>query len=273
MLALSIVYVLTPADIAAKVLGYRSQLGSFGFTGLFALGGAPAWVAAWPRVFEIIYGAGWLVLGAWLLTRETLDRRQLVALAAALLMAIPALGPGYGLQYICWFLPLLVLLYDLAERRTRVFLLVLYAVATITYIIAYGLNYLAFGAFLLDLTQNERLLRWSAAISTLKGQTLLGLPLWLLYLYFVAGQAFRTGGEIRRDVQALRRRLPRAVPARPPKLSRRREPRAQEGPPADDGWKVPTVSRFGRCWARGRALPAQRWVGSGHPQAGGGSTG
>jgi len=206
VLALSIVYVLTPADIAAKVLAYRSQPGGFGFTGLFALFGAPRLVAVWPRVFEMIYGAGWLGLGAWLLTKETLGRRELVALAAALLVAIPALGPGYGLQYIGWFLPLLVLLYDLAERRTRMFLLALYAVATITYGIAYALNHQTYGAFLLDWIQNEKLLKWGAAISTPRGETLLGLPLWLLYLFFVADQAARTGREIRRDVKAGRRR-------------------------------------------------------------------
>jgi hypothetical protein len=199
LLALSIVYVLTPADIETKVLGYRSTPGTFGLSGLFTIFGAHRLLEVWPLAFEIIYGVGWLALGVWLPTRETLDRRHFANIAAALLLAIPALGPGYGLQYIYWFLPLLVLLYAWGTRKTRLFLLLLYAAAAIPYTIAYGLNYKTYGAFLLDLIQNEKLLKWSAAISSPTAETLLGLPLWLLYTVFVVGVAAQTSGEILRD--------------------------------------------------------------------------
>jgi hypothetical protein len=205
VLGLSTLYVLTPSDIETKVLGYRSTPGGFGFSGLFSIFGAEHLQAAWSGVFEIIYGAGWLALGAWLLTRDALQPRQLVSLAAALLLAIPALGPGYGQHYICWFLPLLVLLYDLAGRKMRVFLLVCYAVATITYLVIYALDWVL-GAFLLDLTQNEIALKWSKVISSPAGATLLGLPLWMCYLAAVAVFSAPTGVEMLRDFQALWRR-------------------------------------------------------------------
>ncbi len=211
-LALSILYMLTPADIETRILGYRSLAGAFGFTGVFNLLDMPRLLTVWPRVFEIVYGAGWVSLGAWLLTREKLDPRQLVSLAAALLLAIPALGPGYGLQYIYWFLPLLVLLYEWTDRKTRAFLLVLYAVATLTYTIAYALNYTAYGAFLLDLTRNETLLRWGEIITTQKGEALLCLPLWIFYLLATVVFAAPTGREILRDLRQGWRRHPRLDP-------------------------------------------------------------
>jgi hypothetical protein len=105
LLALSVVYVLVPDDIQTKVLGYRSVPGNSGFTGVFNWLGAPGLLAVWPRVFTIVYGIGWLALAGWLAGRNTLAPRLLVTLAAVMLMAIPAFGPGSGLQYVYWFCP------------------------------------------------------------------------------------------------------------------------------------------------------------------------
>jgi hypothetical protein len=206
-LGLSVLYVLTPEDIVTKVIGYRSSQGYFGFSGLFHIFGAEHWQRIWSQVFEVVYGTGWLALSVWLQSRETLGGRQIVSLAAGLLLAIAALGPGYGLQYIYWFLPLLVFQYELVERKTRYFLLALYAVAAITYVIEYALNYDAYGAFLLDLTRNETLLKWSATISTQTGEALLCLPLWLFYCWAVFVCGAETGREMIHDFKIRRRRV------------------------------------------------------------------
>jgi len=199
LLGMSIVYVLTPQDILTKVIEYRSTPGHFGFTGLFAIFDAQKLLALWPRLFELVYGAGWLALAGWLLTRETLGKLQIVSLAGGLLLGVCTLGPGYGLQYIYWFMPLLMLQYALAERKDRIFLLALYAVAAITYAILYAMNYVAYGAFLLDLTRNETLVKWGDIISTPTAETLICLPLWILYCWFVINCCHETGREIIRD--------------------------------------------------------------------------
>jgi hypothetical protein len=205
LLGMSIIYVLTPEDVTTKVLEYRSQGGHFGFTGLFGIFGAQRLADLWPQIFEMVYGVGWLALGGWLWRRETLGKLEIVSLAGGLLLGICALGPGYGLQYIYWFMPLLLLQYELAERRGRIFLGALYAVATVTYLILYAMNTVAYGAFLLDLTRNETLVRLGDEISTPAVETLICLPLWILYCWYVAGVARQTGRAMRRDFKAWRR--------------------------------------------------------------------
>jgi hypothetical protein len=201
-LALSIVYVLTPADIATKVVGYRSIPGGFGFTGIFILLGAQPTADIWPRVFEVIYGTGWFLLGGWLLSKDALDKRQIVLIAVNLLLAIVVLGPGKGMQYIYWFLPLLVLLYGLAERKMRVFLMIMYEVAAVSYTIQYALSYNIYGSFLLggafplNFAHTETLLKLGLKLSTNKWETILMLPLWILYSVFLASSCAKIGREI-----------------------------------------------------------------------------
>ena len=202
LLGLSILYVLTPADIATKVLGYRSSPVQFGFSGLLGIFGAHGLRAVWTVVFEILYGGGWILSGIWLLTRETLDRRRIISLAALLLLAVVAFGPGGGLHYVYWFLPLLLLQYELEGRKTRLFLLVLYAVAAASYTLEYALSD-AYGSFLLDLTQNESLLKWARAITTGTDETMVMLPLWVLYCFYVIHAGAVIGREMSSDLRGL----------------------------------------------------------------------
>jgi len=186
MLGLSIIYVLGPDDVETKVLGYRSIPGDFGLTGFLAYFQAGHLLKIYPRIFEIVYGAGWLGLGGWLLSKPALNVRQIVSIAAALLLAIPAMGPGYNPEYVCWFLPLLLLLYGLEGRIIRGFLLGFYLVGAATYLVEYGLFWQTRGAFLLDIMQNEKLLKFANDLYLPIHQTLLRLPLWILYFVAVA---------------------------------------------------------------------------------------
>jgi hypothetical protein len=206
VLGVSIIYVLGPHDIETKVLGYRSLPGDFGFTGWFTYFDANSLLAIWPRIFEIVYGAGWICLGVWLLFKETLDRREIVSIAAVILLAIPAIGPGYGTQYIYWFMPLFVLLYGMVGRAGRFFLLVLYAVAAMTYLMEYAFNVKTYGGFLLEIVQTEALLKFAAKLSSRAGETFLRLPLWILYLAFLAYFCRKIGMKIECDLKAAWRR-------------------------------------------------------------------
>jgi hypothetical protein len=60
-------------------------------------------------------------------------------------------------------------------------LIVFYAVASLTYLVEYGLIP-SHGALLLQWLQHPAVARWSAAVSTPGGATLLRLPLFLAML-------------------------------------------------------------------------------------------
>lgn len=184
-LGVSVLYVLGPQDIETKVLGYRSAAGAFGFSGLFSWLHLDGLLAVWPRLFEIVYGAGSIWVAVWLWPKKELGPRKLALLASAFLIIIPALGPGNGLQYVCWFLPLLVLAYALGDRNLRAFLLVLYGVAGVTYTILYGFNFDSYGGFFMEYLATDRLLHFGKWLSTKSVETLVCLPLWLLYLVWL----------------------------------------------------------------------------------------
>ena len=185
ILALSIVYVLGPEDIEKNVFGYRSAPGCFGLTGLLAYWGAARLLAIYTCGFEIIYGIGWICLGVWLLLKETLNKKQIISVAVMILVAIPTLGPGYGPQYVYWFLPLLVLMYAVAEPKIRLFLMILYGTGMTTYLVEYALLP-GQGACLFTIVPPGKLLKIAARLSSDGGQTFLRLPLWILYSVSVA---------------------------------------------------------------------------------------
>jgi len=182
VLGLSILYVLGPQDIQTYVLGYRSIWGGMGFTGLFRYFGWTFLYNAWGHIFEIVYGAAWIYAGIWLYLKEKLEPKKMVLVATVLLMAIPAFGPGTGYQYIYWFLPLLLLAYALEDRSVRIFLLILLAVAVVTYTIIFGFYFNVYGAFFLEIMQTEKLVQFGLWISTKSHETFLTLPLWILYV-------------------------------------------------------------------------------------------
>lgn len=217
VLALSIVYVLGPEDIATNVFGYRSIPGCFGLTGLFAYWGAVRLQAIYPGVFTMLYGIGWICLGAWLLLKETLDKRQIISVALVMLLAIPTLGPGYGPQYGYWFLPLLVLMYALAEPKIRLYLMILYGVGVTTYLGEYALLP-GQGACLFTIVPPGELLKIAAQLSSESGQTFLRLPLWISYLVLVAFLGATIGKEMARDFKQAwsRRREPVRLPSSSP---------------------------------------------------------
>jgi len=203
LLALSVVYVLGPVDIETKVLEYRSIPGSFGFSGLFAYFHATSLLSIWPRVFIIVYGAAWICLGAWLLFKDTLNPLEIVSITTVILVAIPAIGPGYTPEYIYWFLPVLVMMYGLGGKNIRFFLLLFYAIASATYLLEYAFNFNALGGFFLEIIQTEQTLKISAALSSKTGETFLSLPLWLFYFSFTAFFCAKIGREILRDIKIL----------------------------------------------------------------------
>ena len=138
LLALSIVYALGPAQVTAHVFQYQSVPGVFGFTGLLHMAGQEGLDRLYTRAFLVFLILSGLAVLAWAMVRGTQYPRGVELGAAILLMAIPALGPGYAPQYAYWFLPLLVLTFGSVHRGTKVLIAVWYVVASITYIGEYA---------------------------------------------------------------------------------------------------------------------------------------
>lgn len=178
-LGLSVLFVLAPRAILQHVIQYRSLGGVFGVSGILA-------ATVNPQPARIVRIALILTLGAIVLLssvhvarREENDPRRLILLGAFLLIGIIVLGPGYGPQYIAWFLPLLTLTassFDVAWRRI---LMLWGSIAVVTYIFEY-LLLPALGALLLHLPAGQSL-GWSSAFSTPARLTFLRLPLFLSY--------------------------------------------------------------------------------------------
>ncbi len=119
-LGMSIIYVLAPADVAAKVLAYRSSGGWFGVLR--------------PASLDRVRCLTWRIRSRLLSRARSHPGRahdrvlaappvrahaETVMVAALLMAAIPAIGPGYGPQYLYWFGPLLLLSFALFNGRWR----------------------------------------------------------------------------------------------------------------------------------------------------------
>jgi hypothetical protein len=131
----------------------------------------------------LIVGVCLLFRIAW---RRGLDVRSTVLLAALLLVAIPALGPGYGPQYAYWYIPPLLATYLLLDEGWRRVLIGFYVVAAVTYVVEYALL-IALGRFLVAFfDESSRLAHLSDRLSTPGAVTVLRIPLFLAFLMLLA---------------------------------------------------------------------------------------
>jgi hypothetical protein len=183
-LGLSVVYVLGPSQVLEHVVHYRSVPGYFGFTGLLHLLHADGLMVHWTKVFLLVLGATGLFVGR-LALRGRLDAGRIVLGAFLLMGCVPIFGPGFGPQYACLVLPVLVLSHALVEGRWRRLLLVAHAVAAGTYSLEYALTP-ALGAWLLRLHSSEALERAGATFASREAQTLVRAPLFLVLLLLFA---------------------------------------------------------------------------------------
>jgi hypothetical protein len=188
-LGMSILYALAPGGVERNVLGYRSALGWFGVTGILGVAQLPGLAAAYARASPLVFAVALLAVGWVLGRRAALTARQLVLLVALGLMAVVVWGPGYGPQYVFWFLPLLVASYALVDGRWRPALIGFYAVASVTYGIEYAL-FPSHGMLLVRMGWGGEWIRRAQEWSTQAMQTRVRLPLFIAYVgLFVLGVA------------------------------------------------------------------------------------
>ena len=180
ILALSVLYVLAPLAVETNVLGYRSFPGWFGITGLLEVLQLHALAIFYARASSWLFVAGLVWLSAVMLRRSSLLPSELVLLSLLVLMAVVIFGPGYGPQYISWFLPVLVASWAFWSGTFRVALVIFGIVASLTYIVEYAL-FPSHGMLAIRMGWSHNWLEHSAAWSTQGGQSLLRLPLFVAY--------------------------------------------------------------------------------------------
>ena len=84
------------------------------------------------------FAAGFVALAVLAWRGRLLTPRRLVAAASLPLVAVPAIGPGYGPPYFYWFWPLLLGAYALGGAPLRRRIEVFGAIAAATYLVEYA---------------------------------------------------------------------------------------------------------------------------------------
>jgi hypothetical protein len=193
LLGMAVIYVLAPDAVTDNVIRYRSSSGWYGLTGIADALGATRATDLYATVLFPAIAVAWFVAGSLLLRRRRLGERQVVLLAALILLAVPTLGPGYAPQYAYMWLPLLVATVPLFDRGWRRLLAVFYVVAAADYIAEYAL-FSSHGAFLDAFFPASGFLRDTAtSFGDPSWQTVLRLPFFVASLVVLAAGARRLG--------------------------------------------------------------------------------
>lgn len=188
-LGLSVIYVLSPADIVGKVLEYRSTGGFFGISGLFHIAGIDSLTPYYNLIFYILLAGLMAATGRLFWQRGSIGDQETVLLTVLTLVAIPTLGPGYAPQYLYWYLPLLVATYAFFDGRWRGILLFFAVVGVVTFVVEYAILS-SDGYYFINILICRKVdphpwlpfIHFVQKCDTLEGQTLLRLPLFIAYL-------------------------------------------------------------------------------------------
>jgi hypothetical protein len=186
-IGMGIILALGEKGVLVNVIQYRSIPAPIGFSGItYFLSKADA--AAFSRTHGSIFFLVLLctLVGLSKIMRESkaIEAKSLVLLISGTLCLIPALGPGYGPQYIYWFMPMLIYLYHLESEGVRKLLLTGFFLASITYITDYSLVP-AYGASVSYWLDPDRAKEWIATFNEPLVTYLFHLPLFIWYLTFV----------------------------------------------------------------------------------------
>jgi hypothetical protein len=111
-LALAPLYVISPDAVSHDVIHYRSNGQSIGLMGLFSFFNAAPNGASYATFFTYAFLAVLTALAVRLWHHDLRNDRDLVLLAATILLSAFILGSDYGPQYWFWVTPLLLIVYQ-----------------------------------------------------------------------------------------------------------------------------------------------------------------
>ena len=191
-IGMGVIFSLAPDAISVKVLQYRSYPGYFGITGLLVKWGVGDFIPIYSGLFAFFTFGLMLYLTIFYARVSNVAPKIFYATSLFCLIIVPALGPGYALQYISWFIPLMAVFYSFSEGKIKTLILCFYAVAIISYAIQY-LFQTSLGGLIPILSQATWAIDFDVHLSTRTSSTIYGLPLFLLYLtiiFFLSKQIF-----------------------------------------------------------------------------------
>ncbi|MCM2316474.1 MAG: hypothetical protein NDJ92_15095 [Thermoanaerobaculia bacterium] len=195
-ISFAVLALLSPAALLDNVLLYRSFSGVFGITGLLDLAGLYDLRELAILLLPLLFLAILVVCTVAFWKSERVAPERIVLAAAMIMLAIPVLGPGFGPQYIHWFLPLLIVTWAPFSRRWRFALGSSLAITIPTYIGIYALTP-SLGMFAARMLPPATAAEIARQMERSDVQTLITLPMFLSWCVVLAtGIAeFRSGGD------------------------------------------------------------------------------
>lgn len=214
-LGMSVIYVLSPAEVLHQVIEYRATGFPAGFEGLLNLMDCKELVPCTRLAFYVLELGVMVLTWRHLWPGRSFGNRELALYSALIFMLIAGEGTGFGAQYFYWFLPFLVIAYAAYPGSWRKLLIGFGIISAITFIINYGFNS-AYGCSFLfffshaqqiaDLNQVMattqdgfliHLATWSDRLSRAGWETLDSLPLFIagIAVMFFGGCRLLSGGE------------------------------------------------------------------------------
>lgn len=138
-LGLGIIYVLAPAEVNERVIGYRGVPGWYGLSGLFDLVGLEIVARKiYPGIFFLVVLSAIMVLLKRFREEVATKQEEILASSIFLLLLVPTLGPGFGLQYAYWSLPLILVGTRVLHREFLWSAVTYFLLTSIVYTILYG---------------------------------------------------------------------------------------------------------------------------------------
>ena len=109
LLGVCLIYLAAPEALNEKVIGYRGSTGWFGVSGV---GEAAGYGRLVRKIYPSIFLIGLLTAMFGILKEfageKRIESRSVLSASIFLLLLVPTFGPGFGLQYAYWTLPLIV---------------------------------------------------------------------------------------------------------------------------------------------------------------------
>jgi hypothetical protein len=179
-LGISIIYILDPHSTLTKVIGYRSMAEYFGISGILALLNLPGLLKVYTTLSPLLMILFLFSAIAKTASKKLLSFHDLLGLCLVLIMFPIVWGAGFGLQYIYWFYPILIILLGIAGTRERLLLFFCLFITTATYTV----EYLLFqgGGYLVSVWQSNLVSGAASLLNTKSGMTFLRLPMFLSFI-------------------------------------------------------------------------------------------
>jgi hypothetical protein len=177
ILGLSILYCLNPSGIIENVLKYKGALGCFGISGIM-INFLNIPFSSCQKFLTCLIVFFPLILSCLVNLKQHLSKYQILIVGIILISFHIIFAPGYGIQYIYWIIPFIILIFPYLTATGKKYIKFIYLIAACTFFIEYALLP-PYGAFLFNVLHSffgVEQISWSY-----QEVTLLNLPLFFIY--------------------------------------------------------------------------------------------